>query len=167
VFFKPRDSFEHQLTAPRTHQHRSHIQYSPALNKIATNETPVQLPSGHETVTVKLINPVNFGPAILNRFMGPDVPGLGRFKNSPSFSFLLEHPSGRKLVWDLGIRKDYQNYSPKITEYLPTTGYTIEVSQNVADVLEEAGISPASVEAVIWRFVVPQSTVFTLYWGRR
>ena len=116
-------------------------------------QTPVQLPAGREKVVVKLLNPVNFGPAILNRFMAPDVPGLDRFKDSPSFSFLLEHPSGRRLEFDLGIRKDYLNHSPKVSKYIPTTGYTINVRQNVAEILQDGGVSPDSVEAVIWRQV--------------
>ncbi|KAJ9608747.1 hypothetical protein H2200_006518 [Cladophialophora chaetospira] len=112
--------------------------------------TSFQPPPGDTIIAVKLINPVNFGPAILNRFMAPPVPHLESLKTSPSLSFLLEHPSGRRLVWDLGIRKDYQNYSPKIANYLPGTGYTIDVTKNVADILVEGGIELASVEAVIW-----------------
>lgn len=115
----------------------------------------VQLPEGQQTITVKVINPVNFGPAILERFMAPPVPGLDKFKDSPSFSFLLEHPSGRKLVFDLGIRKDYSTgYAPSITEYLPTTNYDIQVTKNVADILEESGIPTKDVEAVIWRYSI-------------
>ncbi|KAK1495283.1 metallo-beta-lactamase superfamily protein [Colletotrichum tamarilloi] len=110
----------------------------------------VTLPGGRETVVVKMINPVNFGPAILKRFMAPDVPGLETFKTSPSLCFLLEHPSGRKLVWDLGIKKDYNNYAPSITSYLPTTNYDIQVKKNVADILEESGVATEDVEAVIW-----------------
>ncbi|KAK7420264.1 hypothetical protein QQX98_002919 [Neonectria punicea] len=112
---------------------------------------PVQVPAGWETIVVKLINPVNFGPAILKRFMAPPVPGLETFQTSPSFSFLLEHPSGRKLVFDLGIRKDYNNYSPSIAEYLPSTNYDIQVQKNVVEILEKAGIAAQEIEAVIWR----------------
>ncbi|KAJ9634498.1 hypothetical protein H2199_008955 [Coniosporium tulheliwenetii] len=116
-----------------------------------TSNTPiVQLPAGKETISIKLINPVNFGPAQIDRFMAPPVPGLETFKTSPSFSFLLEHPSGRKLVFDLGIRKDFQNYSKKIAEYLPTTKYDIQVSKNVVEILEESGIKGADIDAVIW-----------------
>lgn len=119
-----------------------------------SSHRPVQLPEGQQTISVKLINPVNFGPAILKRFMAPDVPGLETFKTSPSLCFLLEHPSGRKLVWDLGIRKDYNNYAPSITSYLPTTNYNIEVTKNVVDILEEAQVAREEVEAVIWRLVL-------------
>ncbi|KAE8364617.1 beta-lactamase-like protein [Aspergillus caelatus] len=108
-----------------------------------------EIPPG-ETITVKLINPVNFGPSHLKRFMTPQVPGLDTFASNPAFSFLLEHTSGRKLIFDLGIRKDYQNYAPKIANYIPTTGYNIEVTHNVADILQEHGIPLKEIEAVIW-----------------
>lgn len=98
-----------------------------------------------------MMNLVNFGPAILKRFMAPPVPGLETFKTSPSLSFLLEHPSGRKLVFDLGIRKDFNNYAPSIAEYIPTTNYDIQVTKNVVDLLEENRIEPADIEAVVWR----------------
>lgn len=111
-----------------------------------------EIPAG-ETITVKLINPVNFGPSHLKRFMAPQVPGLDTFARNPAFSFLLEHSSGRKLLFDLGIRKDYQNYAPKIANYIPTTGYNIEVTHNVADILQEHGIALTEIEAVIWRCV--------------
>ena len=110
----------------------------------------ISLPSGVTTVKTSLINPVNFGPAQIHRFMSPAVPGLETFETSPSHSFLIEHPSGRKLVFDLGIRKDYQNYAKKIVEYLPTTNYTINVTRNVADILQESGVDLKEIEAVVW-----------------
>ena len=116
--------------------------------------TRLEIPSGEALQAVKLINPVNFGPAILERFMAPPVAGLQTFKTSPSLSFLLEHKSGRKLVFDLGIRKDYENYAPSIVKYLPTTKYNIEVAGNVADILQEHNISLEDIGAVIWRSVI-------------
>lgn len=110
------------------------------------------IPPG-ETITVKLINPVTFGPSIIKRFMEPAVPGLDTFQEVPSLCFYLEHPSGRKLVWDLGIRKDYLNYAPKVSEYIPSTGYTFDVTKNVADILQEGGVPLDEIEAVIWRYV--------------
>lgn len=111
---------------------------------------PVRIPPGKETVKVGLINAVNFGPAQIKRFMAPPVPGLETFKSSPSHSFLIEHPSGKKLVWDLGIRKDYHNYSKSIADYIPTTKYKIEVEKNVVDILEENGVRGEDIESVIW-----------------
>ncbi|KAL4865914.1 hypothetical protein BDV12DRAFT_187824 [Aspergillus spectabilis] len=114
-----------------------------------TQDRLFSIPSG-DSISVKLMNPVNFGPSHLKRFMTPQVPGLDTFARNPAFSFLLEHKSGRKLVFDLGIRKDYHNYAPKIADYIPTTGYNIEVTQNVADILETHGVPTKDIEAVIW-----------------
>jgi hypothetical protein len=119
-------------------------------DRIMATDRLFEIPEG-ESVTVKLINPVNFGPSHLKRFMTPQVPGLETFARNPAFSFVIEHSSGRKLVFDLGIRKDWQNYAPKIADYIPTTRYDIEVTQNVAEILEEHGIQPEEIEAVIWR----------------
>lgn len=117
----------------------------------------VEVPAGKEVVNVRMINPVNFGPAIIKRFMEPPVPGVEKKKPGPVLTFLIEHPSGQKLVFDLGIRKDYQNYSPTIANYIPTTNYDIQVTKNVVDILEENGISGESINAVIWRYVPPQT----------
>jgi len=116
-----------------------------------TEKPLVELPAGGNAVTVKLINSVNFGPAVLQQFMGPPVPGLESIKSSPSFSFLLEHPSGRRLLFDLGIRKDYNNHAPGIAGYIANNNFTIEVTHNVVDILKEADIEADSIEAVIWR----------------
>lgn len=110
----------------------------------------IVVPQGTTAVKVHLINAVNFGPAQIHRFMSPPVPGLETFKTSPSHAFYIEHPSGRKLVFDLGIRKDHHNYSKSVADYLPTTKYDIQVSKNVSEILEENGVKPGSIEAIIW-----------------
>ncbi|OQE31163.1 hypothetical protein PENFLA_c002G04697 [Penicillium flavigenum] len=117
---------------------------------MTTSRPLIELPPGKEVVSVKMINPVNFGPAIIKRFMEPPVPGVEKKKPGPVLTFLLEHPSGQKLVFDLGIRKDYQNYAPTVANYIPTTNYDIQVSKNVIDILEENGIPGESINAVIW-----------------
>lgn len=118
---------------------------------MSEHEKLFKIPPSKVTVNVSLINPVNFGPADIKRFMAPPVPGLETFKTSPSLTFFLEHPSGKKLVWDLGIKKDYHNYSQAIVDYLPSTGYEIQVSKNVVDILEENGVKGEEIDAVIWR----------------
>ena len=85
--------------------------------------------------------------------MAPPVPGLDTFELSPSLAFLIEHSSGRKLVFDLGIRKDYTNYSASIAAYIPTTNYDIRIEKDVAGTLRDGGIALDSVNAIIWRLV--------------
>jgi hypothetical protein len=114
-----------------------------------------KIPSGKPISSIRLINPVNFGPAVLKGLMGPPIPGVTTLgpdsDRAPSLSFFIEHCSGRRLVWDLGIRKDWQGYAPVIANYIPTRNYTVEVTKNVIDILEERGIKGESIEAVIWR----------------
>jgi hypothetical protein len=126
----------------------------PATTTAIVDPSPTRFepPAGSATVDVSLIAAANFGPAVLKRFMSPLVPEVHTHKTqSPSLSFLIDHPSGRRLVWDLGIRKDWQNYAPSIANYIPTTGYQIDCTQNVVEVLEEKGVKAESIEAVIWR----------------
>jgi hypothetical protein len=122
---------------------------------MAEPKPTMSIPSSDQIVAVKLINSVNFGLAIIERFMAPPIPGLETFETSPSLSFFIEHSSGRRLIFDLGIRKDYQNYSASIAEYLPTTNYAIQVEKDVADILKDGGIELSSIEGVIWRLVTP------------
>lgn len=122
---------------------------------MSTSPPKFEIPTGQRIASLKLINTVNFGPAVLKGLMGPPIPHVTTLGSgsSPSLSFLLEHSSGRRLVWDLGIRKDWQNHAPVIANYIPTRNYTIEVTKNVIEVLEEEGVKGSSIEAVIWRYV--------------
>lgn len=72
---------------------------------------------------------------------------------APGYSFLVEHPtSGRRVVFDLGMRKDRENAAPALQEALGKFEATIEY--DVAEQLRAGGIDLASVEAIIWRCVI-------------
>ncbi|KAF2500167.1 Metallo-hydrolase/oxidoreductase, partial [Lophium mytilinum] len=70
--------------------------------------------------------------------------------SAPSYSTLIEHPSGRKLLFDLSVRKDWENLSPAITAMNEQIGTKIEAEKGVSDVLSENGINPSEIESVIW-----------------
>lgn len=80
----------------------------------------------------------------------PPIPGHNTL-TAPSLSFLIEHPATkRKLLFDLGLRKDLKSLPPVVQTFLGESSWTIKVSHNVADILEEkAGIAPEEIEAVI------------------
>lgn len=116
-----------------------------------TMSTKITLPKSLTAVTVKLINPVHFGPAIISSFLSPPVDRVETLADlQPSFSFLIEHPSGRNLVFDLGLRKDFENYSPAIRDHLLRIFPQIETSRHVAEILAEGGVKGSDIEAVIW-----------------
>ncbi|KAJ5601453.1 hypothetical protein N7510_010987 [Penicillium lagena] len=68
----------------------------------------------------------------------------------PSMCWLITHePSQTKIVFDLGVRKDIENYPPAVHERLKTVILT-DVQQDSITSLEQAGINPKSdVDSVI------------------
>ncbi|KAH8901642.1 metallo-beta-lactamase superfamily protein [Thozetella sp. PMI_491] len=62
----------------------------------------------------------------------------------------VSHSSGRKILFDLGTRKDLENLPPSIVDMISTPGWTFEVEKDVAEIFEENGIATSSIEAVIW-----------------
>jgi glyoxylase-like metal-dependent hydrolase (beta-lactamase superfamily II) len=69
----------------------------------------------------------------------------------PAYSFLVEHPSSsRKLVFDLGVRKDWQNSSQYIVDRIRNGGWKVEVKKDVPQILEDNKIPTKDIEAVIW-----------------
>lgn len=66
----------------------------------------------------------------------------------PSLAFLLRHSSSNaQVIFDLGIRKDVENYPPAVEALLKEM--PVEIPQDVSESLEKGGIRPADVETVI------------------
>jgi len=76
-------------------------------------------------------------------------PEFNRFHRCPSLSFLLRHqPSGKLIVFDLGLRKDYENYPPSVVDRIKDT-FTIKVDQDAKESLIKGGVDPTKVGHVI------------------
>lgn len=70
--------------------------------------------------------------------------------NGPAYATLIQHSSGRKVLFDLGVRKEWDSLAPVIVGLIKKSGIQIIVEHNVADIIEEHGVKPAEIEAVIW-----------------
>lgn len=106
--------------------------------------------SSHDTVRVRIIDTTSYIhdlPAAA--FLTPEFPGLSKL-SGPSFSFLIEHPSSRCLLFDLGIRKDWQNLPPVITQRIETMKCQVDVQKGVREQLEEHGVDAKNIEGIIW-----------------
>jgi glyoxylase-like metal-dependent hydrolase (beta-lactamase superfamily II) len=67
------------------------------------------------------------------------------------FSYLIQHPSlNRSILFDLGIRKDWENLSPQLLSQIKTLGWILNVEKDVHTIIDEAGLDADSVEAIIW-----------------
>ena len=120
------------MTAPN-------IQSPPALN----------IPNSTSTVDVHFINTTarvdNLDAAY---FLEPTYKSYPKLQ-VPAFSFLITHaPTRKKYIFDLGIRKDWQNLAPRIADRVEPWGVTSQ--QNVADTLSQNNVSLDSISGIIW-----------------
>jgi hypothetical protein len=84
--------------------------------------------------------------------MAPAVEGFERLPEFPSWAFLVENPrSGEKLLFDLGVPKDWENFAPVVANRLKGLDWVIEAEKNVVDVLGENGVTAGEVTSLVWR----------------
>ncbi|KAK4504592.1 hypothetical protein PRZ48_005508 [Zasmidium cellare] len=77
-------------------------------------------------------------------FYGSSIKGFSSVKCG-CWSLLIEHPSGRKLLYDLGMRKDYSGCAPA-----SGVSQLVEKGVSVANILVEGDIDLESIDGVIW-----------------
>lgn len=71
---------------------------------------------------------------------------------SPSYSLLVENERlGRKVLFDLGVQKDWEAQAPSTVEMIRDEGWDVRVEKDVNEILEEGGVSGGDIEAIIWR----------------
>ncbi len=88
----------------------------------------------------------------LHYVVEPTMTNVSHMPKMNCWSFLIENDSGRKVLYDLGIRKDWHNYAPVVSNRLKASGWDIRVEKNMTEVLGEAGYKGEDFEAVIWRY---------------
>jgi hypothetical protein len=78
-------------------------------------------------------------------------------------AFLLEHSSGRRVMFDIGIRKDTENLAPAILKTFanPDGSFPFKVEKDIPTQLKEGGIELDTIDTVIWRSVDSQGHL----WG--
>lgn len=122
---------------------------------MATAKPPIPLnaPPGDTTVKVSVIDSTMWLAGITcDQMWNPTIKGFDRVK-AGTWSILIEHPSGRKLLYDLGCRKDWENLPPPLgIKALQESGIlqTLEVNKNVSEILMEGGMKLGDVEGIIW-----------------
>lgn len=112
----------------------------------------LNIPPSSTSVTVKIIDVASVNNVPSHALFTPPVKGIDAHC-APSFCFLIEHPSGKKVLFDLAIRKDWENLAPAITERFKKVGHQPVAEKNVSELLDESGIGKESIDAVIWRQV--------------
>ncbi|KAI4190992.1 MAG: hypothetical protein L6R41_000442 [Letrouitia leprolyta] len=113
--------------------------------------TELAIPESSSTVDIHIIDSTSRIKGIpISLFMEPEIKGHD-IVDCPAFSFLIEHrATSTKLLFDLGVRKDWEKLSTKIYDRIKAGGWSVTVEKGVADILKDNGVEPASVNAIIW-----------------
>jgi hypothetical protein len=111
------------------------------------------VPEGTTCVTVMLIDICSISKVGTKSLFTPPVPGFDSIGSVPSWIVLLEHPSGRKVLYDLGIRKDWEKLHPIVSQRLNGSTHEIVVDKDIDEYLDNVGIGKGNIDAVVWRYV--------------
>ncbi|KAI0745033.1 Metallo-hydrolase/oxidoreductase [Earliella scabrosa] len=79
-----------------------------------------------------------------------DTAQSGERAHLPSLSFLLRHTKNDdKLVFDLGIRKDVQNFTPAYLERIKHMTFDVTVPEDAVDALAKGGLAPSDITHIL------------------
>ena len=114
----------------------------------------LHIPTSNALVQISIINTTcNISNIPTDPFLLPKIPGHD-FLDCPVFSFLIQHPSGRKLLFDLGVRKDWENFAPILYTKIKNWDWRISIEKDVREILEGEKIDPSEINGIIWRSVL-------------
>ncbi|KPI35338.1 uncharacterized protein AB675_9964 [Cyphellophora attinorum] len=122
---------------------------------MATPPPPLKIPESTNTVQVYIIDTTSHMckfPAA--GFVEPTIAGYTEM-DCCDFAFLIEHPkSGSKydsLLFDLGVRKDWEKNSPDVfLKSIRDGGCSIVVQKDVSEILQGNGKNLAEIGGIIW-----------------
>ncbi|RDA85888.1 hypothetical protein CP532_2715 [Ophiocordyceps camponoti-leonardi (nom. inval.)] len=109
------------------------------------------IPSSTSTVSVSIINTTATIDGITTgAFMQPPRRGH-EFFSVPCYAFLIRNEAlNRNVVFDLGVRRDVENFSPHTRQKLEKLSFRVDVETDVRDILTRQGVDVDEIEAVVW-----------------
>ncbi|KAF1986938.1 hypothetical protein K402DRAFT_393093 [Aulographum hederae CBS 113979] len=110
---------------------------------------PLNTPKSTSTVKVSCIDNGAHIETDIALFMEPPIEGHTRIK-CPAFSWLIQHPTHGNILFDLSVRKDWENLVPGTADMIKSAGWDVGVPKDVHTILEEHGVSKSSIKAIIW-----------------
>lgn len=115
--------------------------------------TVFNVPPGSQSVQVRILDSTTrIGNIAVEFLMEPPMESMKHMPILPSWSFLIEHPSGQKVLYDLGVPRDWHKFAPVVAERLKESGWKIEVEEEVIEILEKGGIAASEISSIIWRY---------------
>lgn len=115
------------------------------------NPPTFHVPPG-EVAKVSIIDSsARLGNLAASHLCKPPVEGFETLQTMPTWSFLIESPSGKKALFDLGVHVDLTKYVPRIQNNIKKNGWDIEAKEHVSDIIRRHGVNPKEINSVIWR----------------
>ena len=114
----------------------------------------IQLPYSTNVVGLSIIDTTARLSLPSFTFVEEQIKGHDMF-DVADYSFLIDHPSGTKLLFDLGLRTDPEHLAPviwdPIEEQLGQGLGSMTVEKDVATILQEGGVDLSEINEIIWR----------------
>jgi hypothetical protein len=105
----------------------------------------VTFPKSERTVRVRMLDTTTLMTVNARSFIEPVQPGH-EIVNITDVAFLVENETtGQKVMFDLGVRKDYWNFPAVLQRRLGTVIPGLRVDKDVSEILEEKGIGLDSI----------------------
>lgn len=122
-------------------------------NTNMTNETSnFPIPAGNVTVKVRIIDTGSrIGKLPAAFLMQPALNQFEFMPTIPSWSFLIEHPSGHNAIFDLGMPKNRLELAPEVADDERFLDWDIQTPREVIDVLEQNHFPASQIKSLIWR----------------
>ncbi|KAH7380258.1 beta-lactamase-like protein [Phaeosphaeria sp. MPI-PUGE-AT-0046c] len=110
----------------------------------------LSFPSSDSIVRLRAIDAKTQMSVSSKGFIQPVLPGF-EVLNLTSITFLVEHLRlDKKVLFDCGARKDFENFSPRIKERLNLNVKGLHVDKDVHEIVQEAGFDLEQLDATIW-----------------
>ncbi|KAF7365324.1 Metallo-beta-lactamase superfamily protein [Mycena venus] len=110
------------------------------------------IPASAATVSLKAFNVIHDMSAVsvpAGGMMQPVLAGHETF-HPPIFAFLIQHTTtGRRVMFDLGVRKDPENAAPPIAAAFAAGFIAMPVERDIVEQLIDDGVDLESISAVI------------------
>lgn len=110
----------------------------------------LRIPASNSTVQVSVIHTGAMVTVPVSLFLQPEIEGHTHIE-CVAYSFLINHPQHGKVLFDFGMRKDWENLAPVIADRVKASGWKTDVEEDVVDALEKNGIKAEEIKSVIWR----------------
>lgn len=105
------------------------------------SSSQVAIPPSNSTVTLSVVDTTSWAYKLpCSDLFLPRFPGLETF-DICSLAFLITH-NDRHVLFDLGIKKNWENLIPGTVSRLKESGTVVKVEKELVDILRDGGIDP-------------------------